>query len=81
LVVTKTIVVLSVVTAGARTFEHHPWRLAAIAAVTAVDTALWLAVGVGVATLTIQGVRYALLERLNPVATMVTSPPTSRSVS
>jgi len=41
--------------------------------------ALWLATGVGVATLTIQGVRYALLERLSRVETMLTSPPISRS--
>src|SRR5438477_8358202 len=34
--------------------------------------ALWLATGVGVATLTIQGVRYALLERLSRVETMLT---------
>jgi hypothetical protein len=34
-------------------------------------TAFWLALGVGVATLTAQGVRYARLERLNPVATSI----------
>lgn len=124
------IVVLSVVTAGAKAFEHHPWQLAAIAAVTvvvfwvahvyahgldesltighrlttselaaiarressillaavvpvamivlgavgafAVDTALWLAVGVGVATLAVQGVRYARLERLSRAGTIIT---------
>jgi hypothetical protein len=123
-------VVLSVVTAGARAFEHHPWQLAVIAAVTvvvfwvahvyahglgesldtghrlttselaaiarressillaavvpvamivlgavgvfAVDTALWLAVGVGVATLAVQGVRYARLERLSRAGTIIT---------
>lgn len=125
-----TIVVLSVVTAGAKAFEHHPWQLAAIAAVTVVvfwvahvyahglgeslavghrlttselaaiagressillaavvpvamivlgavgavgvDTALWLAVGVGVITLTVQGVRYARLERLSRAGTIIT---------
>jgi hypothetical protein len=125
-----TIVVLSVVTAGAKAFEHHPWQLAAIAAVTvvvlwvahvyahglgesinigrrlttselaaiarretsillaavvpvamivlgalgafAVDTALWLAVGVGAATLAVQGVRYARLERLSRAGTIIT---------
>jgi hypothetical protein len=35
-------------------------------------TALWLAVGVGVATLTIQGIRYARLERLSPTGTIMT---------
>jgi hypothetical protein len=35
-------------------------------------TALWLAVGTGCATLTAQGVRYAQLERLSPMGTMVT---------
>jgi hypothetical protein len=125
-----TIVVLSVVTAGAKAFEHDPWRLAVITAVSVVvfwvahvyshglgeslnvgrrlttgelaqiarressillaavvpvamivlgalgvfgvSTALWLAVGVGVATLTVQGVRYARLERLSPLGTIVT---------
>lgn len=125
-----TIVVLSVITAGAKAFEHAPWQLAAIAAVTvvvfwvahvyahglgeslsigrrltpselaaiarressillaavapvamivlgalgavAVSTALWLAVGAGVATLTVQGVRYARLERLSRVGTIIT---------
>jgi hypothetical protein len=125
-----TIVVLSVVTAGAKAFEHDPWRLAVIAAVTVVvfwiahvyshglgeslsmgrrlttselaiiarressillaavvpvamivlgavgvfgvSTALWLAVGVGVATLAVQGLRYARLERLSPVGTIIT---------
>ena len=124
-----TIVVLSVVTAGA-TVEHDLWRLAVIAAATvaiywlahvysdglgeslnvgrrltanelgaiarrersillaavlpvaaivlgaigvlADRTALWVAVGVGVATLTVQGLRYARLERLSPTGTVVT---------
>lgn len=35
-------------------------------------TALWVAVGVGVATLTVQGVRYARLERLSGTAAVVT---------
>ena len=35
-------------------------------------TALWVAVGVGVATLTVQGLRYARLERLSPTGVMVT---------
>jgi hypothetical protein len=34
--------------------------------------ARWLSTGVAVATLTIPGVRYALLERLNRVGTMPT---------
>jgi hypothetical protein len=38
----------------------------------ALDTALWLAVGVGVATLAVQGVRYARLERLTPAGTIIT---------
>ncbi len=125
-----TIVVLSVVTAGANAFKHDPWHLAAIAAVTvivfwiahvyahglgesldvgrrlattelaaiarressillaavvpvamivlgalgafAVSTALWLAVGAGVATLTVQGVRYARLERLSRAGAIAT---------
>jgi hypothetical protein len=125
-----TIVVLSVVTAGARAYEKDPWGLAVIAAATVLvfwaahvyshglgeslnlgrrltaselrvmarrespillagvlpgamivlgalgvlghTAALWLATGVGVATLTIQGVRYARLERLSRVGTMLT---------
>ncbi|MBV8998704.1 MAG: hypothetical protein JO304_06570 [Solirubrobacterales bacterium] len=35
-------------------------------------TALWLAVGVGVATLTVQGVRYARLERLSRTGEILT---------
>lgn len=35
-------------------------------------TALWLAVGTGVLTLTVQGIRYARLEQLTPIATSVT---------
>ena len=38
----------------------------------AVRTALWLAVGVGVAALAVQGVRYARLERLSRIGTIVT---------
>jgi hypothetical protein len=38
----------------------------------ATRTALWVAVGVGVATLTVQGLRYARLERLSPAGTIVT---------
>lgn len=34
-------------------------------------TAIWLAFGVGAATLTVQGFRYALLERLSAVGTIV----------
>ncbi len=125
-----TIVVLSVVTAGARALEHDLWGLAVIAGVTAMvlwvahvyshglgeslnagrrltatelaaigrressiltaavlpvgaivlgalgvvedRAALWLAVGVGVATLAIQGLRYARLERLSRTGTIVT---------
>lgn len=36
-------------------------------------TALWVAVGVGVATLTAQGLRYARLERLSRTGTIVTT--------
>jgi hypothetical protein len=35
-------------------------------------TAIWLAFGIGVATLAVQGVRFALLERLSPTGTIVT---------
>lgn len=35
-------------------------------------TAIWLAFGVGVATLTVQGIRFALLEQLTVVGTIVT---------
>jgi hypothetical protein len=35
-------------------------------------TALWLAAGLGVATLTVQGLRYARLERLSRVGTIAT---------
>ncbi len=35
-------------------------------------TAIWLAFGIGIATLTVQGVRYALLERLSRAGTIVT---------
>jgi hypothetical protein len=35
-------------------------------------TAVWLAFGTGVATLSVQGFRYALLERLSVLATVVT---------
>lgn len=124
-----TIVVLSVLTAGARAFKHDPWRLALITAVTvvifwaahvyaqglgegltmghrlttselaalarressillaavvpvgmivlgavgafSVNTALWLAVGAGVAALTVQGLRYAHLERLSGTGTII----------
>lgn len=38
----------------------------------ATRTALWVAVGVGVATLTLQGLRYARLEQLSPVGTIIT---------
>jgi hypothetical protein len=34
------------------------------------STAVWLAVGICVATLAVQGLRYALLERLGPLATL-----------
>ena len=36
-------------------------------------TALWVAVGVGVATLTVQGLRYARLERLSRTGTILTA--------
>jgi membrane-associated PAP2 superfamily phosphatase len=36
-------------------------------------TALWVAVGIGVATLTVQGLRYARLERLSRTGTIVTA--------
>ncbi len=125
-----TIVVLSVVTAGAKAAEHDPWGLGALTAVTALvfwlahvyshalgeslnlgrritsgelaaigrressivlaavlpvtmimlgavgvlgeGAALWLAVGVGVATLVAQGIRYARLERLSRAWAIVT---------
>ncbi len=125
-----TIVVLSVVTAGAQAFERDPWSLVGIAGVTVLvfwvahvysqglgeslnvgrrlrttdlaaiargessillsavlpvamlvlgalglfghSTALWLAVGAGVATLSVQGVRYAQLERLSRAGTALT---------
>jgi hypothetical protein len=125
-----TIVVLSVLTAGAKAYDKDPWGLAVIAGATVLvfwaahvyshglgeslnlgrrltaselraiarrespillagvlpgamivlgalgvlghTAAPWLATGVGVATLTIQGVRYALLERLSRVGTMLT---------
>lgn len=35
-------------------------------------TALWLAMGIGVATLTLEGLSYARIERLNRTATIVT---------
>jgi hypothetical protein len=35
-------------------------------------TAVWLAVGIGVATLTLEGLGYARLERLNLTATIAT---------
>lgn len=35
------------------------------------STAVWLAVGVGVATLALQGLRYAKVERLGPTGTIV----------
>jgi hypothetical protein len=35
-------------------------------------TALWVAVGVGVTTLAVQGLRYARLERLSPAGTIFT---------
>ncbi len=124
-----TIVVLSVVTAGARAYDNDPWGLVVIAGATVLvfwvahvyshglgeslrvgrrltaselraiarrespillagllpgamiilgaigvlghTAALWLATGVGVATLTIQGVRYALLQRLTRLGTML----------
>lgn len=49
----------------------------AVLALGAVDvlkprTAVWLAFGVGVATLSVQGLRYALLERLTLAATIFT---------
>jgi hypothetical protein len=34
-------------------------------------TAIWLALGIGVATLAVQGVRYARLERLSRTGTLV----------
>jgi hypothetical protein len=125
-----TIIVLSVLAAGARTYEHHLWRLAAIAGVSAAvlwvahvyshglgeslavgrrlsldetraiarreysivlaavlpvlavvlgavgllhaSTAIRWAFGVGIVTLTVQGVRYAGLENLSRAATIAT---------
>jgi hypothetical protein len=123
-----TIVVLSVLTAGAPAFEHGEWKLVVIGAVTVLvfwlahvyshilgesvrdghrlgrreitsvarrelaiplaavlpmtavalgaigvlgnTLALWIAVGIGVATLTIEGIRYARLERLSRFGTV-----------
>jgi hypothetical protein len=125
-----TIIVLAVLTAGAKPYEHHLWRLVAIAGVSAVvlwlahvyshglgeslgigrrltlgelaaiarqeysivaaailpltavalgaagivgeQSSIWLAFGIGVVTLTAQGVRYAQLEDLSAAATLVT---------
>lgn len=36
------------------------------------NTAIWIAIGLGVATLTIEGLSYARLERLGPAATLLT---------
>jgi len=124
-----TIVVLASVTAGAKSYEEHPWQLTAIVGTTvlvlwvahvyshglgrsleagrrltvgelaaiaraefsiplaavlpmallalgALDvlrerTAVWLALAVGVATLTAQGVRYAHLEQLRRAGTLI----------
>jgi len=125
-----TIVVLSVVTAGAPAFEHGEWKLVVIGAVTVLvfwmahvyahilgeslhhghrlrrgevltiarrelaiplaavlpmtavalgavgvlrnSVALWVAVAIGVATLTIEGIRYARLEHLSRAGTLLT---------
>ena len=125
-----TIVVLSVVTAGAPAFEHGEWKLVVIGAVTVLvfwlahvyahvlgeslhhgrrlnraevftiaqrelaiplaavlpmtavalgavgvlrnSLALWVAVAIGVATLTIEGIRYARLEHLSRAGTLLT---------
>ncbi len=125
-----TILVLSVVTAGAPAFEHGEWNLVVIGAVTMLvfwlahvyahilgeslhdghrlkraeiftiaqhelaiplaavlpltavalgalgvlsnTVALWVAVAIGVATLTIEGIRYARLEHLSRTGTLVT---------
>jgi hypothetical protein len=124
-----TIVVLSVLAAGARTYEHHLWRLASIAAISALvlwtahvyshglgesvaagrrldlaevreiagreysivlsavlpvaaivlgaagvlheRTAVHWAFGVGILALVVQGIRYARLEDLGTVATVI----------
>lgn len=124
-----TIVVLAVLAAGGKAFEHDLWGLTAIVVITVVvlwvahvyahglaeslqldrrldaaelgaiarrelaiplaavaptavlvlgavgllrgRTAVWLAVGIGVATLALQGVRYAKVERLGPTGTLV----------
>jgi hypothetical protein len=124
-----TIIVLSVLTAGAPAFEHNKWKLEIVAGLTVLvfwlahvythllgesiheghrlnhdelaviarrelaipraavlpmtaialsalgvlktNTALWLAVGIGVATLVVQGVRFARLERLSTIGMIV----------
>ena len=124
-----TIVVLAVLAAGGKAFEHDLWGLTAIVVLTVVvlwvahvyahglgeslqldrrldaaelgaiarrelaiplaavaptavlvlgavgllrgRTAVWLAVGIGVATLALQGLRYAKVERLGPTGTLV----------
>ena len=126
-----TIIVLAVIAAGAKPYEHHLWRLVVLAGVSAVvlwlahvyshglgeslrigrrmtigeltviarprvldrgccdppagwrslwaqrdwwgeRASVWLAFGIGVATLTAQGVRYAQLENLGTAATLLT---------
>ena len=124
-----TIIVLSIITAGAPAFEHGQWQLIAVLGVTVLvfwvahvyvhfigesvreghwldhehlaeiarrelaiplaavlpatavvlgalgvlgkTTALWLAVGIGVTTLTVEGVRFARLERLSAKGTIL----------
>ncbi len=60
-----TIVVLSVLAAGARTYEHHLWRLHE-------PTTLRWAFGVGILALAVQGIRYARLEQLGRLASVTT---------
>jgi hypothetical protein len=45
--------------------------LLAVVGVLKVQTAAWIALGLGVATLAVQGARYAAVERLGPGATAV----------
>jgi hypothetical protein len=50
-----------------------PMGMVALGVVGAIEasTALWLAAGISVATLTVQGIRYARLERLSRTGTIV----------
>ena len=77
-----TIVVMATVTAGSNDEQTDAWRLAAaaIAPLAALvlggigvldeQTAVWLALGIGVVTLAVQGRRYAAVEQLDRTGTV-----------